>query len=65
MSGTTLHDQSRKDHILMCSPIFTGLNEAIIGERLTLAEEASPRQVTATHRRRRRWFVFLRLWSHR
>ena len=50
----------------MCSPIFTGLNEALIGERLTLAEEASPRQVTATHRRRRnRWLAFLRMWSHR
>ena len=49
----------------MCSPIFTGLNEALLGERLTLAEEALPRQVAATNRRRRRWLAFLRLWSHR
>lgn len=49
----------------MCSPIFTGLNEALLGERITIAEEADQRHVTATHRRRRRWFVFLRLWSHR
>ena len=49
----------------MCSPIFTGLNEALLGERLTLAEEADQRHVTVTRRRRRRWLVFLRLWRHR
>lgn len=50
----------------MCSPLFTGLNEALLGERLTIADEAEPRHVTATSRRRRnRWLAFLRLWSHR
>jgi hypothetical protein len=49
----------------MCSPLFTGLNEALIGERLTLAEEDC-RHITATRRTRTRWFTnLIRRWRHR